>query len=47
MAKLLGLRMKTYRTRVEELLFKSAHARVAYTLIDLAGHHAFRMPMAW
>jgi len=38
-AKLLGSRMKAYRTRVEELLFKSAHARVAHTLVDLAGHH--------
>ena len=37
--KLLGIRLRTYRTRVEELLFKSAHARVAHTLLDLAGQH--------
>ena len=42
MAKLLGLRMKAYRVRVEELFFKSAHARVAHTLLDLAGHHGVR-----
>ena len=39
MAKLLGRRMRAYRTRVEELLFKSANARVAHTLVELAGHH--------
>lgn len=37
--KLLGSRLRTYRIRVEELLFKSAHARVAHTLLDLAGQH--------
>ena len=38
-AKLLGRRMNAYRARVEELLYKSAQARVAHTLLDLAGHH--------
>ena len=37
--KLLGARQRAYRTRVEELLYKSAHARVAHTLLDLAGQH--------
>ena len=42
MARLLGLRVTAYRARVEELLFRSAHARVAHTLLDLAGHHGIR-----
>jgi len=37
--KLLGRRVQAYRARVEELLYKSAQARVAHTLLDLAGHH--------
>ena len=37
--KLLGARQRAYRARVEKLLYKSAHARVAYTLLDLAGQH--------
>ena len=36
---LLAARQRAYRTRVEELLYKSAHARVAHTLLDLAGQH--------
>ena len=40
--KLMGERLRTYRRRVEELLYKSAHARVAHTLLDLAGHHGVR-----
>lgn len=40
--KLMGDRLRTYRRRVEELLYKSAHARVAHTLHDLAGHHGVR-----
>ena len=39
MMRLLGIRQRSYRTRVEELLYKSAHARVAHTLLSLAGHH--------
>lgn len=34
--KVMGLRVKRFRTRIEELLYKSAHARVAHTLLDLA-----------
>lgn len=34
--KLMGLRLRRLSTRVEELLYKSAHARVANTLLDLA-----------
>lgn len=34
--KLMGLRLRRFRTRVEELLCKSAHARIAHTLLDLA-----------
>ena len=30
---------RPYRNRVEELLYKGAHARVAHTLLDLAQHH--------
>ena len=37
--KLLGLRMRMYRTRVREILHQSAHARVANTLVHLAGRH--------
>ena len=37
--KLIGLRLRTFRSRVEELLCKSAHARVAHALLDLAGRH--------
>jgi len=37
--RLIGLRLRTFRSRVEELLCKSAHARVAHALLDLAGSH--------
>lgn len=37
--KLMGFRLKTFRSRVEELLYRSAHARVAHTLLDLATQH--------
>ena len=40
--KLLSRRVQAYRARVEELLYKSAQARVAHTLLDLAGHHGVR-----
>lgn len=37
--KLIGLRVRTFRSRVEELLCKSAHARVAHALLELAERH--------
>lgn len=37
--KLIGLRLKTFRTRVEHLLFKGASQRLAATLIELAHEH--------
>ena len=37
--KVMGLRVKRFRTRIEELLYKSAHARVAHTLLDLASDY--------
>ncbi len=37
--KLIALRLKTFRSRVEELLCKSAHARVAHALLELAERH--------
>lgn len=37
--KIMGLRVRRFRTRVEELLCKSAHARIAHTLLDLAGDY--------
>jgi CRP/FNR family transcriptional regulator len=37
--KLIGLRLKTFRTRVEHLLFKGASQRLAATLIELAREH--------
>lgn len=40
--KLMGLRLRRFRTRVEELLYKSAHARIARTLLDLAGDYGVR-----
>ena len=39
---LLVMRQRSYRTRVEELSYKSAHARVAHALLDLAGQHGVR-----
>lgn len=40
--KLMGLRLRRLSTRVEELLYKSAHARVAHTLLDLARDYGVR-----
>lgn len=37
--KLMGRRMKQFRTRVEDLLCKSAAGRVAHTLVELATEH--------
>ncbi|MPY87274.1 MAG: helix-turn-helix domain-containing protein [Luteitalea sp.] len=37
--KLLGFRLRTFRARVEDLLCKSAAARIAHTLCDLAREH--------
>ncbi len=37
--KLIGLRIRTFRSRVEELLCKSAPARVAHALLSLAEEH--------
>lgn len=34
--KLMGVRLRRLETRVEELLFKSAHARVAHALLEMA-----------
>ena len=39
LTRLMGRRLQAYRNRVEELLYKGAHARVAHTLLDLAQHH--------
>lgn len=37
--KIMGFRVKRFRTRIEELLCKSAQARVAHTLLDLASDY--------
>jgi CRP/FNR family transcriptional regulator len=37
--KLIGLRLRTFRSRIQELLGKSAPARLAHALIDLSVHH--------
>ncbi len=37
--KLIGLRLRTLRTRVEKLLFRGASARLAAVLLDLAREH--------
>jgi CRP-like cAMP-binding protein len=37
--KLIGLRLKTFRSRIEELLCKSANSRVAHALLELADRH--------
>lgn len=37
--KLIGFRLRTFRTRVETLLFKGAAARLAQTLLELAKEH--------
>jgi CRP/FNR family cyclic AMP-dependent transcriptional regulator len=40
--KLIGFRLRTFRNRVEGLLFKGASARLAQTLLDLARDHGVR-----
>lgn len=40
--KLIGLRLRRLRTRVEELLGKSAPARLAHTLLELSQQHGVR-----
>ncbi|OFW15406.1 MAG: hypothetical protein A3F70_05070 [Acidobacteria bacterium RIFCSPLOWO2_12_FULL_67_14] len=37
--RLIGLRLRTFRSRIEELLCKSAHARIAHALLELAERH--------
>jgi CRP/FNR family cyclic AMP-dependent transcriptional regulator len=37
--KVMGLRLRRFRTRIEELLCKSAQARIAHTLLDLAADY--------
>ncbi|MBI2186423.1 MAG: Crp/Fnr family transcriptional regulator [Acidobacteria bacterium] len=37
--KLMGLRLRRFEMRIEELLFKSAHARVAHALLDIASDY--------
>lgn len=40
--KLIGLRLRTFQSRVEELLGKSAPARLAHTLLDLSKQYGLR-----
>jgi CRP-like cAMP-binding protein len=40
--KLVGLRLRTFRTRVEELLGKSAPARLAHAILELSHHHGIK-----
>ncbi len=40
--KLIGFRLKTFRSRVEKLLFKGAPARLAAALVDLANEHGVK-----
>jgi CRP-like cAMP-binding protein len=40
--KLIGLRVRTLRTRVEELLGKSAPARLAHAILELSHHHGIQ-----
>ncbi|MBI2186739.1 MAG: Crp/Fnr family transcriptional regulator [Acidobacteria bacterium] len=40
--KLIGVRLRRFETRVEELLFKSAHARVAHALLDMATDYGIK-----
>ena len=40
--KLMGLRLRRLRTRVEELLYKSAHERIARTLLDLGADYGVK-----
>lgn len=40
--KLVGVRLRTFRTRVEELLGKSAPARLAHAILELSHQHGIR-----
>ena len=40
--KLIGLQLRTFRTRIEDLLGKSAAARLAHALLDLSRQHGVR-----
>jgi len=40
--KLIGLRLRTLRSRVEDLLGKSAPARLAHTLLELSRHYGVK-----
>ena len=40
--KLIGVRLRRFQTRIEELLFKSAHARVAHALLDIAADYGVK-----
>lgn len=40
--KLMGFRLRRFQTRIEELLFKSAHARVAHALLDMAAEYGIQ-----
>jgi CRP-like cAMP-binding protein len=40
--KMIGFRLRTFRSRVEELLGKSAPARLAHTLLQLSEQHGLR-----
>lgn len=40
--KLIGFRLRTFRARVESLLFKGAPARLAQILLDLSAEHGVR-----
>jgi CRP-like cAMP-binding protein len=40
--KLMGLRLRRFSSRIEELLGKSASARLAHTLLDLARQHGIK-----
>ncbi|MGE0454773.1 MAG: Crp/Fnr family transcriptional regulator [Vicinamibacteria bacterium] len=40
--KLIGFRLKTFRSRIETLLFKGAPARLAATLLELGREHGVR-----
>jgi CRP-like cAMP-binding protein len=40
--KLLGLRVRRLSNRVENLLFKSAHARLAQTLLELSNEYGVK-----
>jgi CRP-like cAMP-binding protein len=40
--KLMGLRLRRFQTRIQELLFRSAHARVAHALLDMAADYGIQ-----